>query len=90
MITLVEFADLVNEELSVIYHPNQNNRFSCCFAHGEIKMKLCLISEFGNGHTPEEAMNKYAKAISGKTIIFHAMSDYLRKEYHVPMFKDCV
>lgn len=85
MITLIEFADLVDENLVITYHPNQGRRFSCDFDGGDIKEGIFLSSTFGNGHTPEEAMDSYAREISNKTIVFHATSDTLRREYHVPV-----
>lgn len=81
---LVEFADMVMQDIDIKYYNNQEGRYCCIFHCGEISEGIALHSTFGNGNTPIKAMNNYSKAISGKKIIFHAMSDTLRKEYMVP------
>ncbi len=43
----------------------------------------CLIGLFGNGSTPEEAIAKYARKISLRTLIIDAMSE-TRREIEVP------
>jgi len=82
--TLLQFADLIDKQLTITYYANQNGRFCCHFDSGEIKNGALLSTEFRNGLTPEIAMNYYAEAISGKTIVFHAMSEERRTAYRVP------
>lgn len=49
-------------------HPNLP-RYYASFEHCEVKGDGVLIGEFGNGETPEEAMENYAKRISNKRLV---------------------
>jgi hypothetical protein len=83
-INLVEFADLIDKELVINYYPNQNGRYTAQFDSCEVKEDCMLAGTYGNGHSPLEAMNDYAKQISNTKIIFHAMNEKYRQEYLVP------
>jgi hypothetical protein len=85
MITLTEFADLIDQTLVITYYPNQNGRFCCKFEYGLVREGCLVSSNFANGTTPQRAMDNYARNISGKTLVFHDMSEEQRVEYHVPM-----
>lgn len=88
--TIEEFADqhdlvmVVTERASAYVSPNQSDRFYAKFTGGEIKGNGVLSSVFGNGSTPEEAIENYAKHISEKTLVFDARS-IRRKEINVPV-----
>ena len=79
---ILEFADVIDQEIQIIYFPNQDGRFSAAF-HGEIKDGAVLCSMHGNGKTAASAMNDYADQIAGKRIVFNAMSSG-RKEFVAP------
>ena len=49
----------------------------------EIKQGVVLVSHTGNGDSPQEALREYARYISGKTLVFNAMSED-RQEFDVP------
>jgi hypothetical protein len=84
MMTIYDFADVINKEIQVIRYPNQEGRFSACFSNCEIKEGICLSGEFGDGRSPTEAINNYARLILGKILVFHAMDKELRQEFVVP------
>ena len=85
LLSIEEFAELhdltmvVNEREWV--SPIDSRRFYAHFEGIEIKDGSVLISEFGNGVTPELAIQNYAKEINGKLLVFHAMGDD-RKEFY--------
>ena len=85
---IYEFADVIDRELVIRRYPNQDNRFTAQFEHSETKINKsdCILAgSYGNGNTPEEALNNYIKEIQGKVLVFDAMSDK-RQEYVVPNF----
>jgi hypothetical protein len=81
--TILEFADIIDQRIEITYHPNQDNRWSAHFSSGEIKEGVMLCSAFENGKTPMEALYNYAKRIAGQKLVFYANSTE-RKEYVVP------
>lgn len=85
---IYEFADVIDKEIIIIRYPNQHGRFSACFASCEIKQGIILCGEYGNGETPQEAVNNYKNEISGKNIVFHAGSNEHRQEYVAPNMED--
>jgi hypothetical protein len=50
-------------------------RFYACFEDCDIKGDGVLIGEFGNGSTPEQAIEAYAKKISLRTLVIHGNTD---------------
>lgn len=80
---IYDLADVLNKQISITRYPNQDGRFSAKFENCETKDGGCLCSEYGNGKTPVEAINKYSDAIQGKTLVFGAMSDK-RTEFVAP------
>lgn len=81
---IFEFADIINRNIEITRHANQNGRYTAQFEHCEIKDGICLRGVYGEGRTPSEAVEDYAKKITGQTLVFYAMSDELRQEYVVP------
>jgi hypothetical protein len=81
---LYEYADIIDARLCIIRYANQDGRFSADFEYSEIKQDSCLLSEYGRGKTPQEALNDYKNRIVGKTLVFHAGNKHLRREYIVP------
>ena len=61
---------------------DKNARFYASFEDVEVKGRGVLIGAFGDGSTPEEAMEDYLKKIMGKVLVYRAMSEY-RKEVAV-------
>lgn len=47
-------------------------RFYASFEHAEVSDGHVLISTFGNGATPEEAMENYAREISARRLVLDA------------------
>ena len=76
---IYELADVLNVKLIVTRYANQNDRFSAMFERCETKDGGCLCSEYGNGKTATEAINKYSDSIAGKTLVFDAMTDKMRE-----------
>jgi hypothetical protein len=73
-----ELADLLGTQLIILYYPNQDNRWCCHLDGVDIVNDGCLISAWGNGKTPDEAIENYSGRITGEQIKF---SD---KYYTVP------
>lgn len=87
--TLQEFADqhgLVME----IYERDTKEfplllRYYARFENCEISDGIVLISAFGNGKTPDDAMEDYTKQISGKKLI--VSTNETRVVIHAPSLK---
>ena len=79
-----DYADCINAEIVVRRYDNQNNRWMAEFNHCEVKGEGVLIGTYGNGTTPQEAIQAYVDQICGKTVVFEAGTDR-RREFTVPM-----
>jgi hypothetical protein len=79
-----DYCDILNIELVLRYYPNQESRWCARFPDCEVKEGIFLVSSSGNAKTPEGAIENYLSAIRGETIVFHATSAELRREYVVP------
>lgn len=82
--TIEEYADVLNVELVVRRCANQENRWMADFESCEIKDGVILSSSYGDGKSPDKAIDSYVEKIRGKRIVFHAMSTAKRREYEVP------
>ena len=82
---ITDYADILNIEINVKYYPNQKNRWSASFHNAEMLEGSILISEYGNGSTPESAIEDYINIIKGKRLVFNAGGGLkYRREYDVP------
>ena len=83
---IYEYADAINAEIVFRRYPNQNGRFIAKFDHCDrmSEPRGGLIGEYGNGTDADSALADYVRNIAGKTIVFHAMSDTMRRELVVP------
>lgn len=59
-------------------------RFFAHFKNANVKDGSTIVGVFGNGATPEEAIENYAPEISGKLLVINAGSPE-RKEVQVPL-----
>lgn len=82
--TIWEFADIIDKQITITYHPNRDGRFSASFAKGEVKKGIMLEGTYGSGVTPMDAIINYIGEICGKRLVFSAMDDKERKEFVVP------
>lgn len=83
--SILDYADVLNVNIVTMYYPNQNTRFCAHFEYAEIRTGSAgLLSEHGNGETPQAAINDYLNKIKGKLLILNAMSKDLRREFTVP------
>jgi len=83
--TLTEYADIISKEVVITYRPNRSEaKYIANFSGGEVKEGWGLVSVYGNGTTPEEAMQNYLKGIAGKKLVFNARR-LDRAEYMVPV-----
>lgn len=80
---ILEYCDVLNLELEIRYYANQDTRFCANIKNAETKDGRCLVSNHGNGGTPELAVSDYIQQIKGKTLVAGAFSDS-RREYLVP------
>ncbi len=78
-----ELADLLGVDLIVRRYPNQHERWTASFEKCETKDGGMLASEYGNGTSPELAIKNYCELISGKVLVFNAMSEN-RREFNCP------
>jgi hypothetical protein len=75
--SLRSFAKQNNLEISVKANLNTDTgeiSWKCQYKGVEVNQGGYLKSEFGVGHTPEEAMANYASTISNKNLVYHAYS----------------
>lgn len=84
---IYEFADLIDKNIVIKRYPNQKGRFSAEFESCETKHGAFLCSESGDGENTQEALNDYKIKITGKTLVFNAMSND-RQEYVAPKMED--
>lgn len=80
---LNDYCDAINAEMHLTRYANQN-RWCAKFDRCEVATQGCLESVHGNGLTPEAAMTDYIQRISGKRIVFNAMTAQ-RREFTVPI-----
>ena len=84
MITLQYFCDLINADLEIRRYSNQKERWVAQFDRCEVKDGCMLCGTYGEGRTPEEAINNYLDKIKGKVLVFNAFAKD-RVEYTMPM-----
>lgn len=85
--TIEELGDLVQEELIVKRYPQQDNRWMCRFAHSEAKLSKSDIFArgfYGDGKSPEEAIQDYIEQIRGKILLFRGLDRKERSTFGVP------
>ena len=85
---LREYGDILNLELRMTGYPNQDGRWTASFYGCETKTSRSssiLTSEYGNGKSPQEALEAYVAAIRGKILVVNAECGKDRREYEVPM-----
>jgi len=80
---IMEYADVLNLEISLTYYPNQDGRWCARFERGEIMEGGCLVGAHGNGQSPTLAIVDYVEQIKGKKMAFNSMSDR-RSEFEIP------
>lgn len=88
LVSIFEFADIINKEIVIRYYPNQNHRFTADFDESEIIEKgreHLLCGTYGNGKSFDEALLDYCKKISGQKIVFNAMNKERRQEFQIPI-----
>lgn len=84
--SLEDFADKHNLHMVVTERKaseGSNDRFYARFDRVEVSEGCILRGTYGNGATPEQAIENYGQAISLKTLIYNAMGKN-RKEISVP------
>lgn len=87
-LTLEQFADIFDLVLEVRRRNSKDSaeseRWYAEFADCEVLKEPMLISGFGNGRTPEQAIREYARRISGTKLVKHAHIKESRVEFNVP------
>ena len=84
MISIYEFADVIDTNLKLIRQSNRNNRWIVRFEYSEIKEGMFLTGSYGSGSSPAEAILDYVQKIKGKLLVINATSKEYRKEFQVP------
>lgn len=62
-------------------------KFHASFQDTEISEGCFLLSQHGNGNTPNQAIKDYGNIISGKLLIVNAGNPEKRREIRVPILK---
>jgi hypothetical protein len=81
-----ELSDLMGEDLVIRRYAGQNNRYMAHFEHSDTKDDSDdpgLCGSYGNGKSPDEAIEDYVKKIRGKLLIINAWGEN-RREYYIP------
>ena len=78
-----DYLDSINKDLGIAYYNNQGRRFSAGIKGAEVKSGIMLLSTYGSGKTPDEAISDYVRRIAGKKLVFDATNDN-RTEFNVP------
>ena len=84
--TIEEFASVIDHPIEILMRPGfpRDMLWYAHFQDGEIKRGNFLEGTSGNGRTPQEALDVYAREISGRVLVFDVMSETKRREYNVP------
>jgi len=84
---ITEYADVINVNIHLTYHHNQDSRWSASFEDTEILNRVgCLqIQDHGAGPSPEAALQNYIDLITGKFIVIDVMNKEQRREFKAPM-----
>ena len=84
---VTDYVDIINCNIKITYHHNQNNRWCARFEYAEVmenEGSAMLKSEQGNGATPCAALEDYVDSIKGKILVFNATGGDKRREFKVP------
>lgn len=83
LLSLTAFADLHGLNMTIrerdTADPEAANRFFASFDNTETKGGFFLKGSYGNGATPEDAMEDYAKEINGKMLVVDAYAKNRRE-----------
>mgnify|MGYP006995678013 CR=1 FL=1 len=82
-----DYADIIQADLILRRYSGQENRWSATFEHSETKESAgssILAGTYGNGKTPQGAIEDYVFKLSGLILIFNAMNKSTRREYGIP------
>lgn len=71
-------------QLDLLPELDDNKRYYSHFKKCEVKDGSFLVSNYGNGASPDESMNNYARNISGRLLVIDAY-DEKRKEIQAPI-----
>ena len=86
--TIDEFSE--KHGLVMEIHERSNvdspDRFYAHFERSDIAENGFLVGKFGNGPTPDEAINEYSEKISGKVLVIGAFAGS-RREFLVPILE---
>lgn len=85
-----EFADSINKQIEITYHPKSEERpgfFLARFGESAIvsESNSIIPDNFGTGETIEGALTDYAAKVSKRLLVFNAMQDY-QEEHRAPDF----
>lgn len=81
---LNELADVIGVDIVLRRYNNQDERWTAKFEHAEIGKNGCLISTYGGGVSPQEALDNYVNQIRGELLVLNAYGKD-RKEFNVPL-----
>jgi len=82
-VTLEELCTVMDVDFVVRYR-DCNGEWMARFDDSEVKGEGVLIGTVGRGKMINEAIDDYLRAVRGKRIVVHAMSEKCRKEFVVP------
>ncbi len=83
---LKELAIIVGTEIKINYNQNTNT-YTCQLDHVEVKegkKSGSLLTSWGRGATPEDAIADHCNDIAGKWLVYKAYDKEERMEFRVP------
>ena len=83
---LTDYANAINKDLKMTYYANQESPWRISIDGLEIMDEGLLVSRFGHGQTPDEAILDYSELLSGEFIVFNPYSQD-RVEFTVPVLE---
>lgn len=73
---IIEYADLMSLNIELTYHANQNGRWTAKFENVDIKENIedpFMISAYGNGTSPTDAMKDYIQRIKNSLLCWRRL-----------------
>lgn len=85
--TIYELGDMLDKDLVIKRYANQGKRHSASFECVETKNSesdSILRGEYGDGDTPQEAIEDYVEKIKGKLLVVNASGGNTRRQLTAP------
>lgn len=81
--TLQDIAEWAGSQIQITFYPGQDGRWSAKLKGADIMHEGYLVSAYGNGKSPAEAMADYVQQIVGEKMAIGAYTSK-RVEINIP------